>query len=128
MFFPKYNTITILFTYEDIKNFGGTNKVVLSQINVLNINHISSIVICPLQLPFGIGKNKWLIRIDKTKVFVKDNAEVLRYLEKLQKSNYSIGGVIIHHLKNINLELLSSFLNCFDTSKADRREEILRTI
>lgn len=114
MFYPKYKPVTILFTYEDFKNLGGTNKVVMSQINVLHDNSISSIVICPLQLPFGIGKNRWLVRIDGRKVLVKNNAEILCYLETLKKNGYFIRGIIIHHLKNIKLTLLSDFLSFFD--------------
>lgn len=105
---PIHNEYILFVTYEDyMQNLGGVNKVILSQSDVAKQNNISSVVICPLRIVKGfIGKDLWLVRVDHEIACIGSCRDVVGYLGTLEKENYLLKHIIIHHLKNIDVHSL----------------------
>lgn len=114
---PSCKKTCLMISYEDyITNLGGTNKVALGQIDILKKENVSTIFICP----FNIGglfssRSYWLLRVDKKLLGVLSIEGVIGYLKRIQKSGYELEGIILHHLRNINvdnIDLIFSVFNC----------------
>ncbi len=116
MIYPKYKEYYFIITVSDYqKQIGGINRVIVSQVEYADQCSISAVSICPVRVGKGIIANfQWLIRVDNRPVLVGTDQQVLAYLYKLNKKNYNLLAVQVHHVLRMNISSLEYILNAID--------------
>jgi len=102
----------VLFSYDDpYRDMGGTSKTILGQIKTFNKKNIDCIVVSPYHISTKIWiKSFWTVRLNNTVYSVFDTKNLKRFLKGLDNLN-KFGGVVVHHLKNINIDQLTEILD-----------------
>ena len=105
------NKFVLTVSYADYaQSTGGTDRTILAQQGVLNDHEISDVHIFPLRHVWKMQNRHgyiWGMCIDGVFCRYMETAHIIQYLAELVQSGYQFGGIIIHHLMNVNLRELS---------------------